>query len=137
VGYDATPDPGLRGPTNFAGLVGRAALADFDAGLARALAEHRCGRARPDASPRHLSAAGSALLPRTAGLCRCVKSMRGGACAGRRAQLGCVLLLAGSGPGSSSLCAGRSAVGSNAALLSGTRDAAPAPGTQESRDAAA
>jgi len=90
VGYDATPDPGLRGPTNFAGLVGRAALADFDAGLARALAEQRCGRARPDARPGPWALqARSARLPSTAGLCHCVKSARSGALDAERSWAVC------------------------------------------------
>lgn len=41
AGCDATPDPGLRGPTNFVGFVGAAALADLDAQLAKRLSFYR------------------------------------------------------------------------------------------------
>ena len=43
AGCDATPEPGLRGPTNFAGFVSAAALADLDSQLAERLSFYRCG----------------------------------------------------------------------------------------------
>ena len=47
AGCDATPDPGLRGPTNFVGFVGGAALADLDAQLAQRLSFYRCAALLP------------------------------------------------------------------------------------------
>lgn len=63
AGYDATPDPGLRGPTNFVGFVSGAELAAFDAELAQALSAQRCAPSatRARANPRSRLQLSSAL----------------------------------------------------------------------------
>ena len=43
VGVDAAPDPGLRGPTNFHGLLDAAILDVLDRTLKDAQADLRCG----------------------------------------------------------------------------------------------
>lgn len=45
VGIDVSPEPGLRGPTNFVGLCGPALLAELDSVLSAASNKFRCSMA--------------------------------------------------------------------------------------------